>query len=160
MFCVFQVVRGQNNSATVVQQYSSTTQGYNNSTAAQQYKSTTVQHKDTTTVIQQYNKTKTKSTTAAHEYNSTTTVRQYNSTTTVRQYNSTTTVRQYNSTTTVRQYNSTTTVRHLIFVVPCIMLNSEIIPTRCNNCVYSSQWLYSTCFGRLLMMGGIVARNM
>ena len=25
--------------------------------------------------------------------------------------------------------------------------NSEIIPTRCNNCVYSSQWLYSTCFG-------------
>ena len=35
----------------------------------------------------------------------------------------------------------------LIFVVPCIMLNSEIIPTRCNNCVYSSQWLYSTCFG-------------
>ena len=36
---------------------------------------------------------------------------------------------------------------HLIFVVPCIMLNSEINPTRCNNCVYSSQWLYSTCFG-------------
>ena len=29
----------------------------------------------------------------------------------------------------------------------CIMLNSEINPTRCNNCVYSSQWLYSTCFG-------------
>ena len=26
-------------------------------------------------------------------------------------------------------------------------LNSEINPTRCNNCVYSSQWLYSTCFG-------------
>ena len=26
-------------------------------------------------------------------------------------------------------------------------LNSEIIPTRCNICVYSSQWLYSTCFG-------------
>ena len=25
--------------------------------------------------------------------------------------------------------------------------SSEIIPTRCNNCVYSSQWLYSTCFG-------------
>ena len=25
--------------------------------------------------------------------------------------------------------------------------DSEIIPTRCNNCVYSSQWLYSTCFG-------------
>ena len=22
----------------------------------------------------------------------------------------------------------------VIFVVPCIMLNSEIIPTRCNNC--------------------------
>ena len=36
----------------------------------------------------------------------------------------------------------------LIFVVPCIMLNSEINPTRCNNCVYSSQWLYSTCLGR------------
>ena len=36
---------------------------------------------------------------------------------------------------------------YLIFVVPCIMLNSEINPTRCNNCVYSSQWLYSTCFG-------------
>ena len=36
---------------------------------------------------------------------------------------------------------------HLIFVVPCIMLNSEIIPKRCNNCVYSSQWLYSICFG-------------
>ena len=35
----------------------------------------------------------------------------------------------------------------LIFVVPCIMLNSEINPTRCNNCVYSSQSLYSTCFG-------------
>ena len=35
----------------------------------------------------------------------------------------------------------------LIFVVPCIMLNSEMIPTRCNNCVYSSQWLYSKCFG-------------
>jgi len=28
-------------------------------------------------------------------------------------------------------------------VVLCIMLNSEINPTRCNNCVYSSQWLYS-----------------
>ena len=26
--------------------------------------------------------------------------------------------------------------------------SSEIIPKRCNNCVYSSQWLYSTCFGR------------
>ena len=36
---------------------------------------------------------------------------------------------------------------NLIFVVPCITLNSEINPTRCNNCVYSSQWLYSTCFG-------------
>ena len=24
---------------------------------------------------------------------------------------------------------------------------SEINPTRCNNCVYSSQWLYSTCYG-------------
>ena len=36
----------------------------------------------------------------------------------------------------------------LIFVVPCIMLYSgEISPTRCNNCVFYSQWLYSTCFG-------------
>ena len=25
--------------------------------------------------------------------------------------------------------------------------NSEINPTRRNNCVYTSQWLYSTCFG-------------
>ena len=40
-----------------------------------------------------------------------------------------------------------TNIINLIFVVPCIMLNSEIIPTRCNNCVYSSQWLYSICFG-------------
>ena len=32
----------------------------------------------------------------------------------------------------------------LIFVVPCIMLYSgEISPTRCNNCVFYSQWLYS-----------------
>jgi len=37
---------------------------------------------------------------------------------------------------------------NLIFVVPCIMLYySEISPTRCNNCVFYSQWLYSTCFG-------------
>ena len=35
----------------------------------------------------------------------------------------------------------------LIFVVPCIVLNSEIKPTRCNSCIYSSQWPYSTCFG-------------
>ena len=42
---------------------------------------------------------------------------------------------------------SNTPLMNLIFVVPCIMLNSEINPTRCNNCVYSSQWLYSTCFG-------------
>jgi len=27
------------------------------------------------------------------------------------------------------------------------LFNSEVNPTRCNNCVYSSQWLYSTCFG-------------
>jgi len=27
------------------------------------------------------------------------------------------------------------------------MLNCEIIPTSFNNCVYCSQWLYSTCFG-------------
>ena len=39
--------------------------------------------------------------------------------------------------------NDTDTQQALIFVVPCIMLNSEIIPTRCNNCVYSSQWFYS-----------------
>ena len=37
---------------------------------------------------------------------------------------------------------------NLIFVVPCIMLYSgEISPTRRNNCVFYSQWLYSTCFG-------------
>ena len=37
---------------------------------------------------------------------------------------------------------------YLIFVVPCITLYSgEISPTRCNNCVFYSQWLYSTCFG-------------
>ena len=28
-----------------------------------------------------------------------------------------------------------------------ITVHSELNPTRCNNCVYSSQWLYSTCFG-------------
>ena len=28
-----------------------------------------------------------------------------------------------------------------------LLFNSEVNPTRCNNCVYSSQWLYSTCFG-------------
>ena len=39
-------------------------------------------------------------------------------------------------------------VMHLVFVVPCIMLYSgEISPIRCNNCVFYSQWLYSTCFG-------------
>jgi len=27
------------------------------------------------------------------------------------------------------------------------LLNSEINSTRCNNCVYSSQWFNSTCFG-------------
>ena len=37
---------------------------------------------------------------------------------------------------------------NLIFVVPSIMLYSgEVSPTRCNNCVFYSQWLYSTCFG-------------
>ena len=40
---------------------------------------------------------------------------------------------------TTLQFN----VSYLIFVVPCIMLNSEISPTRCNNCVYSSQWLFT-----------------
>ena len=40
------------------------------------------------------------------------------------------------------------TILNLIFVVPCIMLYiGEISPTRCNNCVFYSQWLYSTCFG-------------
>jgi len=28
-----------------------------------------------------------------------------------------------------------------------LYMNSEIFTTRCNNCVYSSQWLYSTYFG-------------
>ena len=41
---------------------------------------------------------------------------------------------------------------HKFRKAPCFRqtfhINSEIIPTRCNNCVYSSQWLYSTCFGR------------
>jgi len=37
---------------------------------------------------------------------------------------------------------------NLIFVVPYIMLYSgEISPARRNNCVFYSQWLYSTCFG-------------
>ena len=37
---------------------------------------------------------------------------------------------------------------NLIFVVPCIMLYSgEISSTRCNKCVFYSQWLYSTYFG-------------
>ena len=39
-------------------------------------------------------------------------------------------------------------VIYLIFVVPCIRLYSgEISPTRCNNCVFYSQWLYSIYFG-------------
>ena len=36
---------------------------------------------------------------------------------------------------------STAKKMHLIFVVPCIMLNSEIIPTRCNNCIVIACWL-------------------
>jgi len=28
-----------------------------------------------------------------------------------------------------------------------LAVHCEINPTRCNNCFYSSQWLYSTCFG-------------
>ena len=40
-----------------------------------------------------------------------------------------------------RQEAATTKVYAICFE------DSEIIPTRCNNCVYSSQWLYSTCFG-------------
>ena len=36
----------------------------------------------------------------------------------------------------------------LTFVVPSIMFYSgEISPTRCNNCVFYSQWLYPTCVG-------------
>jgi len=35
----------------------------------------------------------------------------------------------------------------LIANLVTMKLCSEINPTRCNNCVYSSQWLYSTCFG-------------
>ena len=41
-------------------------------------------------------------------------------------------------------YWSTFTVPYLIFVVPCIMLYiGEISPTRCNNCIFYLQWLYS-----------------
>ena len=29
-----------------------------------------------------------------------------------------------------------------------MLYSSEISPTRCKNCVFYSQWLYSTCFGR------------
>ena len=32
-------------------------------------------------------------------------------------------------------------------IIETVSLYREIIPTRYNNCVYSSQWLYSTCFG-------------
>ena len=46
-----------------------------------------------------------------------------------------------------QRFHTNEELMDLIFVVPCIMLNSEINPARCNNCVYSSQWLYSTCFG-------------
>ena len=28
-----------------------------------------------------------------------------------------------------------------------LLFSGEISPTRCNNCVFYSQWLYSTCFG-------------
>ena len=42
---------------------------------------------------------------------------------------------------------------NLIFVVPCIMLNSEINPTRCNNCVYSSQWLYLVLVCQFCLLG-------
>ena len=46
------------------------------------------------------------------------------------------------------QEYSVNSCMYLIFVVPCIMLYiGEISPTRCNNCVFYSQWLYSTCFG-------------
>ena len=30
---------------------------------------------------------------------------------------------------------------------PQFLYIGEISPTRCNNCVFYSQWLYSTCFG-------------
>ena len=30
---------------------------------------------------------------------------------------------------------------------PRTLYIGEISPTRCNNCVFYSQWLYSTCFG-------------
>ena len=30
---------------------------------------------------------------------------------------------------------------------PVLPYSGEISPTRCNNCVFYSQWLYSTCFG-------------
>ena len=52
---------------------------------------------------------------------------------------------------------------NLISVVPCIMLNSEINPTRCNNCVYSSQWLYSgpvrQSVVRYLVLSKAIAKN-
>ena len=45
-------------------------------------------------------------------------------------------------------YSVTRFLHFFIFVVPCIMLYSgEMSPTRCNNCVFYSQWLYSACFG-------------
>jgi len=28
-----------------------------------------------------------------------------------------------------------------------MLYSGEVSPTRCNNCVFYSQWLYSTCFG-------------
>ena len=46
----------------------------------------------------------------------------------------------------------------ILYLFDRTSLYSEINPTRCNNCVYSSKWLYSTCFG--WQMGGIVTRNM
>ena len=48
---------------------------------------------------------------------------------------------------------SSTSTPTYVFIELCIITHrnyftsGEIIPTRCNNCVYSSQWLYSTCFG-------------
>ena len=44
-------------------------------------------------------------------------------------------------------------VGHRVFAVEQVFLKTvipysgEISPTRCNNCVFYSQWLYSTCFG-------------
>jgi len=35
----------------------------------------------------------------------------------------------------------------VVVVIVVVVYSGEISPTRCNNCVFYSQWLYSTCFG-------------